>query len=584
MDLKNTIKGLFVYQGPKEYDRFELLEDEAEDRRELKSNCESENASQETVEAKPEGKLRKKISGWLQGASDDKSQKKNTDGAKVNKKLQVNLQNVKSEFHAPTNQDVVIRKFKVLQQSNAFIVYIDGMADNNTINDYILRQLLERHSPEVTIETQMVDYVSDNLLATNQIVKEAELKEIIKQILNGLTALFIEGCDQCILIESRGFEKRSVSPPLTETVVRGPQEAFIENLRTNITLVRRIIRNKNLVTEMLPVGTTNNMTCGILYMKEIANPEIVKEAKRRINSIDIDFVSAEGILEELIEDHPFSILPQALSTERPDRTASFLMEGKVAIICDGTPFACIVPVTFFHMLHTSEDYSLRWQFGTFLRILRLIACILAVFLPGLYVALTLYHQEMIPTELLVSLTEARVNVPFPVFVELLLMELSWELIREAGVRVPSVVGQTLGIIGAIILGQAAVAAGLVSPILIIVVAIAGMGNFAIPNYDLSFGIRILRFVFIFLGAMAGFYGIAVGIFIFSGLACSMKSFGEPYFSPVAPKTRASTDLTLRMPIWMQKMRPDALNPRNRQRSGKIIRGWTEERKGTDDND
>lgn len=584
MDFRNLIKGFFIYKEPAEYDRFELLEDEAEDKGQVKSNIKSDNVSQETAKTKPERKLRRKISGWLQGASDEKPKQKNSNGAKVEKKLQANLQNIKLEFNAPTNQDVVIREFKVLQQSNAFIVYIDGMADKNTINDYILRQLLERRSPAENIMTNMVDYIANNLLASNQIIKESEYTEIIKQVLNGLTALFIEDCEQCILIESRGFEKRNVSSPLTETVVRGPQEAFIENLRTNITLVRRIIRNKDLVTEMIPVGNENNMTCAILYMKKLANPKIIEEVRRRICSIDLDFISTDGVLDQLIEDHPLSLFPQILSTERPDRTASFLIEGKVAIICDGTPFASVVPVTFFHMLHTSEDYSLRWQGGTFLRIIRLIAATLAVFLPGLYIALTLYHQEMIPTELLVSLSKARENIPFSTFAELLMMEVSWELVREAGVRVPGVVGQTLGIIGAVILGQAAVAAGLVSPILIIIVAITGMANYAIPNFGLSFGIRILRFAFILLGAIAGFYGIAAGVFIFGGLACSMKSFGVPYFSPVAPKTKSSPDIISRLPTWLQNTRPDAINPQKRQRSGKVVRGWTKERRGTDGND
>ncbi len=584
MDLRNIINGLFIYKEPMEYDRFELLEDEAEDKGEVQSSIMSDNDAKKTYVAKPESKLRTIISGWRQGTTDEKATHKKSNGAKVDKKLQTNLQNIKLEFNSPTNQDVVIREFKVMQQSDAFIVYIDGMADKNTINDYILRQLLERHNPSNNIRTNIVDYIANNLLASNQIVKESEYKEIVKQVLNGLTALFIDDCEQCILIESRGFDKRSVAPPLTETVVRGPQEAFIENLRTNITLVRRIIRNKDLVTEMIPVGNENNMTCAVLYMKGIANPKIIEEVKRRICSIDLDFVSTDGVLDQLIEDHPMALFPQILSTERPDRTASFLIEGKVAIICDGTPFASVVPVTFFHMFHTSEDYSLRWQGGTFLRLVRVIAGTLAVFLPGLYVALILYHQEMIPAELLVSLAKARENIPFATITELLMMEISWELVREAGVRVPGVVGQTLGIIGAVILGQAAVAAGLVSPILIIIVAITGMGNFAIPNFGLSFGIRILRFAFILLGAIAGFYGIAAGVFIFGGLACSMKSFGVPYFSPIAPKTKTSPDIITRMPIWLQKTRPDAINTQKRQRSGKVVRGWTKGRKGTDGND
>ncbi|NLK90173.1 MAG: spore germination protein, partial [Clostridiales bacterium] len=400
--------------------------------------------------------------------------------------------------------------------------------------------------------------------------------EIIEQVLNGMTALFIDKSDQCILIKSRGFEKRAVSQPVNETVILGPHEAFIENLHTNITLIRRIIRNKDLVAETIPVGNVNNVTCAILYIKGITNPKIIREVKRRINSIDIDFVSSDGTLDQLIEDHPLAIFPQILSTERPDRTASFLMEGRVAIIVDGAPNASIVPATFFDMMHTSEDYSLRWQYGTFMRIIRVISAALATFLPGFYLALTLYHHEMIPTELLASLAKARENIPFPIIVEILLMEISWELIREAGIRMPGVMGQTLGIIGAVILGEAVIAAELVSPILIIIVAITGLANLVIPNYPLGFGIRILRFVFVLLGAMAGFYGIATGIFIFGGLACSMKSFGVPYLSPVAPRAKASPDIIPRMPIWLQKERPDIINPKQRRRSRGIIRGWVKQ--------
>jgi spore germination protein KA len=466
-----------------------------------------------------------------------------------------------------------------LQQCNAFIVYVDGMADNKTINDYVLRQLLERRDIIPDITTDMVEYVSNNLLATNQIKKETDYAKIIPLVLSGLTALFMEGCTQCILVESRGYEKRSVSTPLNENVIKGSQEAFVENLRTNITLVRRIIRNQNLVTEMLPVGKTNHNTCGLLYMKEIANPKIIDEVKRRINSIDIDYIPSSGTLDQLIEDHPHALFPQILSTERPDRTASFLMEGKVALICDGTPFASIVPVTFFHMFHTSEDYSLRWQTGTFLRLIRIIAFHMAIYLPGLYLALSLYHQEMIPSELLVSLTRSKENIPFPALINMLLVETSWELIREAGVRVPGAIGQTLGIIGGVILGQAAVSAGLVDPILIIIVAITGLGNFAIPNFGLSFGIRLLRFLFILLAAFGGFYSIAAGIFILGGLACSMKSFGVPYFSPIAPKAKASADFMIRKPTWMQRIRADAANPIERKRAGKVIRGWKQSQKG-----
>ena len=250
-------------------------------------------------------------------------------------------------------------------------------------------------------------------------------------------------------------------------------------------------------------------------------------------------------MEQLIEDHPFSLLPQILSTERPDRTANMLMQGHVAIITDGTPSASIVPMTFYNMMHTTEDMSDRWPYGAFLRALRFVAIVIALIVPGLYAALSLYHQEMIPTELLMSLYRSRQNTPFPIFIEILLMELSFEIIREAGVRVPGVVGQTLGIIGAIVLGEAAVSAELVSPALIIVIAVTGLCGFVVPTHSLSFGIRISRFLFTIMGALAGFYGISLSIFAFGAYHASLKSFGVPIFSPVAPKTKSGYSEVIR---------------------------------------
>lgn len=576
MSILTAIRNLLLYKEPAKKDRFELLEDESEEL----GQAEKENAVQSIPKIRIKEKL--KASFFSRRQKESNPQNKESSATRVDKKLRINLETIKNELNFPINQDIVIREFMVMQQYDAFIVYIDGMADKVTINDYILRQLMISSSSQAASSGRdLIDSLVNNLLSVNQITRQTEYDKIIKQVLNGLTALFVEDAKECILIESRGFDKRNVSNPLTETIIKGPHEAFIENLRTNITLVRKIIRNKNLVTEMLPTGKTDNMTCAIMYIKGIVNPKVVQELKRRINSIDIDQIQGDGTLDQLIEDHPFSLFPQILSTERPDRTAHFLMEGKVALICDGTPYASVIPATFFDMFHSSEDYTLRWQYGTFLRIVRMIAACVAVFLPGMYVALTLYHHEMIPTELLSSLAKAREHLPFPTIIEILLMEISFELLREAGIRVPGVIGQTLGIIGAIILGQAAVAAGLVSPALIIVISITGLGSFAIPNYSLAFGVRISRFIFIACGAIAGFYGIAAGVFILGGLACSMKSFGVPYFSPVAPKTKSNRDAIIRMPTWMQKTRPDYLNTRDRTRMGKTVRGWAAQDKTGD---
>lgn len=317
----------------------------------------------------------------------------------------------------------------------------------------------------------------------------------------------------------------------------------------------------------MTLGKANNGNFAVVHIEGISNPDIVKEVKRRLKKLNVDFIVGNGMLEEQIADDPKSIFPSILTTERPDRTASFLTEGKVVILMDGSPFASAVPTTFFEAMQSPEDFFLKWYYSSALRIIRLIGIFFALFLPGLYIALTLYHQEMIPTELLISITKARENVPFPTIFEICMMEISFELIREAGIRVPGAIGTTLGIIGALILGQAAVSAQIVSPILIIVVAVTGIGSFAIPTYALSFAIRLVRFFFILVGALAGFYGIAFGILVIGGITCSVKSFGVPYFTPIAPKTRSNMDIILSKPISEHKFRQDYVNPINRRRRG-----------------
>jgi spore germination protein KA len=493
--------------------------------------------------------------------------------------LDTNLNIIKQEFNIPRNKDVIIREFRIAKQTKAVLVFINGMVDKTMINDIVLRQLMNNENFNELCENSIIDYIKEDVLAINQILKTADYNEIVGQLLNGFTTLFVDGCEEALLIECIKFEKRNVEKPQTEMIITGPHEGFTENLRTNLTLLRRIIRNKNLVTEMTKVGKTNSINCAIIYMSKIANPRIVSEVKRRMENLNVDTISGNGMLSQLIEDSPYSIIPQILSTERPDRTASLIMAGKVAIIADGTPSANVVPITFYHMFHTSEDTEMKWQYGTFLRFIRMFGLLESVLLPGVYLALNMYRQELIPTELLSAIAESRERVPFPLIFELIAMELSFELIREAGLRVPGIIGNTLGIIGALILGQAAVGANLVSPILIIVIAFTGLGNFSMPNFQLAMGLRIIRFVFIILGAIAGFYGISIGVFIMSGLLCNMKSFGVPFLSPVAPKLRKGKDLILRHPIWKDEFRPDMIDPQNLRKQGKNSRGWVKKSKG-----
>lgn len=479
-------------------------------------------------------------------------------------------------FSVPENKDLIIREFTLGYNKKAFIAYLDGMADKAIIDDFILRPLFDTESFDSPEGKPSQNIQLESIILTNDTKSLGSIKKVVAEILKGNTALYLDGLDHFLTCETIGYEKRGIEVPKTEGIVMGPQEGFGENLRTNISQLRRIIRNSNLITEFFEVGERSSTTIGIVYLKDLANPVLVKEVRRRLSKIKTDFLVSAGMLEGLIEDNPYAIIPTILSTERPDRTASHIMEGRVTILMDGAPFAMIVPVTMNALMHSPEDAALKWQYTTGLRLIRYIAFLAGSMLPGIYLAFTTFHREMIPTDLLIAIAKAKENVPFPTLVEILLMELSFELIREAGIRVPGIVGNTLGIIGALILGEAAVSANIVSPVLIIIVAVTGLSNFSIPNYSLAFGVRLLRFYYIIAGALLGFYGIALAVAAFTLMMVNLKSFGIPFLSTIAPKNKMSRDKVIRFPQWMQDSRPDFLNPLDRKRQPKIARQWAQE--------
>lgn len=569
--LLKKIGNLLIYKEPKNEEfGFELLEGENEGIEQVDSQSNEYVETQNNVEQKKSIQRKKPRT-----TNTRKTLKDNPENISCD--LDVNLETIRRKFDMPKNHDIIIREFKIGRKIKAFMAYMEGMVDRNILNLSIFPQLLSKELSDEISKECPVDYLIENVITINQLIKTRKFSEIVLQVLSGLSALFIEGCSECILLDTRGYEKRNVDQPITEKVVKGSQEGFNENLRTNLTLLRRIIKNEKYITEMLPVGKMNNSICAVTYLEGVVNPKVVQEVKKRIKRIDTDFVMGVGMIEQFIEENPYMLFPQVLTTERPDRAASFIMEGQVVILSEGTPFAITVPVTFFRLLHTSEDSYARWPFGTFLRFIRLIGLFCATLLPGIYTAIVLFHPEAIPTELLSSIAAAKESVPFPTVVEVLMLEVAFELIREGGVRVPSVIGQTLGIVGALILGQAAVAAGLVSPILVIVVSVTALGNFAIPNYSLALAIRIERFLFIFAGAILGIYGVSVVFFILAVMTCNMKSFGVPFFTPVAPRTKTNPDVIIKYPIWMQKNRPDGLNSPNRKRQGENVKVWSREK-------
>lgn len=462
--------------------------------------------------------------------------------------LKKNLELIRSLYSIPRNQDPILRPF-VCGQTACALCYLQGMASEQLIDQFILQPLQQTDRP---LGESPLEEIKGRLLTVGEAEESDSLRELNQGMLDGKTLLLVEGCPQGLLLATQGYPQRSVERTCSESVVLGPQEGFVENLRTNITLVRRIVRSEALIGEMLTVGTRLPTHLSLLYLDGVARMELVEEMKRRLMAVDSPFCPGTGELMQRIEDNPHSLLPQILETERPDRAARALCDGQLVLLVDGSPYALIAPITVFHLLHAPDDTFMRWQYGSFVRIIRLIGLLLSLLLPGMYVALTLFHPHMIPMGLLTSIAETRADVPFPILVEVLIMEGSFYLINEASTRIPSLIGPTIGIVGALILGQAAVSASIISPILIIVVALTGLGNYAVPNYGMSIGLQIIRLAFIVAGALMGVYGLVLSSSAALCYLASMRSLGEPFLAPLAPWRPHNPDLLLRLPLWMQR--------------------------------
>ena len=510
--------------------------------------------------------------------------------------IDVNLEYIKSKFNSSINSDIKIRQFDLIARNKlykAFVLYIDGMSDSKAINRFILYPLMLKNksntseasetmvssavASNITVKRvkkfNLIDYINSCLIPHNDVTKMKKFEEIITSVNLGNCALFIDTIDTCFVCDVKGYEKRTIDSPKNEIVIRGSHEAFVENLRTNTSMLRRLVNNENLIIEDTSVGVVSKTKCAICYLKDIANTELVNEVKHRVNNLDLDYIISSGQLEELIKENSKSSLPEVISTERPDTAASSILEGKVVVIVNGTPIVLIAPCTFFDLLASPEDRNINFTFANLLKIIRFIACIISVLLPGIYIAITNFHEELIPTELLFSIISSRQAVPLSIELEIILMEIAFELIHEAGIRVPAPIGSTMGIVGALVLGDAAVSANIVSPISIIIVAITGLSSFVIPNFSLEFHFRILRFVFIFLGAIFGFLGIAIGIFIYFGILSEYTSFGISYLAPYVPVMKIYDDGYFLEPIWKREKREASLNVKRENKQSHITMKW-----------
>lgn len=459
-------------------------------------------------------------------------------------------------------EDVIYKEFRVgIEQNLKFaLIFTDGLVDKAFINDSILADLMY-HAREIPPEAPALKDELFNLVRYGS-VPSPELKEItnlddaVLAILTGDTVMLIDGTANIIVAGTKGWPARGVSEPSTESVIRGPREGFTETYRFNSALVRRRIRDPRLKLKQMQVGRRSVTDIGIMYIEDIAQPELVEEVKRRLKTIDIDAILDSGYIEELIEDNPYSLFPTIKATERPDKVAAALFQGKVAILIDNTPFALIVPATFNAFFHAAEDHYIRWIPATVLRLMRFIAGTLSLITPALYIAVTSYHPGILPTELVLSIAAARDGVPFPAVIEALILELTFELLREAGVRLPTIIGGVVGIVGGLVIGQAAVEAGIVSPIMVIIVAVTAISSFSIPDYGFSNAFRLFRFLLIFAAGFLGLYGMILGLLLMLGHLVRLKSFGTPYLSPFVVFTASDLkDTMVRLPIFMMKNRP-----------------------------
>ncbi|WP_417629238.1 spore germination protein [Paenibacillus solisilvae] len=472
-----------------------------------------------------------------------------------------------------SSEDVVLRKLgrQSSDEPELAIIYIDSIIDHRTINDNIVQPLqaalLTKASTNRANES---DPLYSYGIAAGFVLKINSLEAALTALLCGSCLIMVDGVVDILAADASGGEQRSVEEPSTQTVMRGPQHSFTENVKTNLGLIRRIIRSSDLRIECTVIGRHTHTKIAVCYLEGIAEPVVVNEVNRRLKAIDIDGILESGYVEEFIQDKTFTPFPTLLNVERPDVVAAALLEGQVAVIIDGTPFVLLAPVTFFKFFQSAEDYYQRWDIASFLRLLRQLAFFISMLLPALYIAVTTFHQEMLPTTLLISLAAQREGIPFPALVEALLMEMTFEVLREAGVRMPRAVGPAISIVGALVLGQAAVQAGLVSPAMVIVVSFTAISNFVAPQLNIAIAARLIRFFLMLCAGVLGFFGIMTGILVLLTHLAGLQSFGVPYMTPLAPFRRSSMiDIFIRVPRWAMSLRPVAMSGGKRKKDAKM---------------
>jgi spore germination protein len=458
------------------------------------------------------------------------------------------------------NSDVVFRKFK-FGEWEAALIYIDGMSDKVLLNDYLMESLMLHYD-----KIKTVDSLKDRLLTITDLREVEELDKGIIAVLSGEALMLVDGMIVGYVLATRSWPARGVSEPAGETVIRGAREGFTEVVRFNTALVRRRIRDTRLKVVPKTMGTRSKTDTAIMYIDDIVNKDVLDKFMSRIDKINMDAVLDSGYVEQLIEDDKWSPFPQIQSTERPDVVAAALYEGRIALLVDNSPFAIIVPATLPILFQSPDDYFQKWLTASATRIIRFVAIILSLILPGFYIAVTSFHTTIIPTRLAYAMAATREGIPFPAFIETIIMEISLAFLIEAVVRLPRPVGSTIGIVGGLIIGQAAVSAGLVSPIMIIIVSITSITSFLAPNYAVTSAFRYVRFLIIIAASIIGLYGIMLGLVILLIHLIKLESFGVPYLAPmVNVRGEDQKDTFIRLPLQFFKRRPGFMETQDKTR-------------------
>ncbi|OIU71398.1 spore germination protein [Rossellomorea aquimaris] len=463
-------------------------------------------------------------------------------------------------------EDLKVREL-TFNEKSMFILFVDSVIDNKNLQTYVIQPVNEKREGKL-----------ENVISANAIILASGIEEALSAMVDGHCLILSEGSEDMHLVCLPKVDQ-DTKEPINEKVIRGSHQGFQESITKNIHYIRERISNPRVTVKYANIGETTNTKYALVYISELTNPELLATIENRISYINADSIQSPGFFEEFLEDDSFSPFPQFLNTERPDRVAANLMEGRVALVMEGSPTVLIFPVTFFSFLQTTEDYNNRSFISSFFRIVRLFSFVLALCLPAFYIAVISFNYEIIPVEIIFSIKSSLEYVPFPPLIEAAIMQLTLELLREASIRLPNPIAQTIGVVGGLVIGTAVVEANLVSNTMVIVVAITAISSFVIPSNELSTSLRILGFPLMLMAAIFGIYGIVIGLMLIFIHLTKLKSLGNYYLYPIAPlDVGRLKDTLIRLPIWMIKTRPKDVNARYKWRASSGSRGWKKDEK------